>query len=170
MTVRQKTDDKTEYPPFGVYGGTYEGAAQEYKQYRTPDTEDDAIYVVKANAPIDTAIYSTLQSQIESGKIKFLTEQRIAKNKLLGKKVGQEMTPEQREEYLFPFSMTDILKEEMLNLREETEGLNIRLKPANKSIGHDKFSSLAYGIYYIREMEDGKKKRKRRFSEMMFMG
>lgn len=171
MVIRQKIDDTTEYPPFGVYGGTYADAAQEYKQYRTPDTEDDAIYVVKANAPIDTAMYSTIQSQIESGKIKFLVEQRIAKNKLLGKKVGQEMTPEQRNEYLYPFSMTDILREEMLNLREETEGINIRLKPANKNMGHDKFSSLAYGIYYIRENEDSKnRKRRSKFSQMMFMG
>lgn len=171
MVIRQKLEDGTEYPPFGVYGGTYEGAAQEYKKFRTNDTEDDAIYVIKANAPIDTAIYSTIQSQIESGKIKFLIEQRQAKTKLLGKKVGQEMTPEQRNDYLFPFSLTDILKEEMLNLREETEGINIRLKQANKSMGHDKFSALAYGIYYIREIEDSKRRRKHgRMSEMMFMG
>lgn len=171
MVIRQKTEDGSEYPPFGVLGGTYADADQEYKKFRTNDTEDDAIWIVKANAPINTAIYSTVQSQIESGKIKFLVEQRIAKNKLLGKKVGQNMTPEQRDDYLFPFSLTDILKEEMLNLREETEGVNILLKQANKNMGHDKFSALAYGIYYIREVEDSKNKKKRaKFSQMMFMG
>lgn len=171
MVIRQKLEDGTEYPPFGVMGGTDAEAADKYKKFRTDDTEDDAIYTVKTNAPIDTAIYSTLQTQIETGRIKFLIEQRQAKTKLLGRKVGQEMTPEQREEYLMPFTLTDILREEMLNLREETEGLNIRLKPANRGIGHDKFSALAYGIYYIREIEDNKKKKRRgKLSEMMFMG
>lgn len=170
MVKRQVLEDGDSYPPFGVYGGTYENAGQEYKKFRTDDTEDDAIYIVKANAPIDTAMYSTIQSQIESGKIKFLIEQRQAKVKLLGKKVGQEMTPEQRNDYLQPYALTDILREEMLNLREENEGVNIRLKQANKRIGHDKFSSLAYGIYYIREVEDNKnKKRRAKFSELMFM-
>jgi hypothetical protein len=59
----------------------------------------------------------------------------------------------------------------MLNLREENEGINIKLKPANRNIGHDKFSSLLYAIYYIRENEDNKRKRrKHNFSDFMFLG
>lgn len=171
MVKAQRVSEDEIYPPFGVYGGTYAEAGQEYKKFRTDDTEDEAIYIVKANAPIDTAAYSTIQSQVEAGKIKFLIDSRQAKTKLLGKKVGQNMTPEQRNEYLMPYNLTDILKEEMLNLREETEGINIRLKPANKRIGHDKFSALLYGIYYIREIEDSKnRKRKSKLSEFMFMG
>jgi hypothetical protein len=38
------------------------------------------------------------------------------------------MTPEQRNEYLKPYVLTTILKEEMMNLREEHEGVNIILK------------------------------------------
>jgi hypothetical protein len=48
----------------------------------------------------------------------------------------------------------------MLNLREENQGLNIVLKQANKSIQKDKFSSFEYGLWYIKESE-GKKKKKR---------
>lgn len=170
MVKRQILDNGDEYPPFGVMGGTYPEAAEEYKRFRTDDTEDDAIYIMKANAPINTAMYSTLQTQLESGKIKFLIDQRLAKNKLLGKKLGQEMTPEQRADYLLPFTLTDILREEMLNLREQNEGLNIILKPANTKMPHDKFSALAYGIYYIREIEDNKKHRKHgKLSQMMFI-
>jgi hypothetical protein len=170
MVKRQVTESGDSYPPFGVLGGTYSDADQEYKRFRTPDTEDDAIYVVKANAPIDSEAYSTLQTQIESGKIKFLIEERQAKAKLLGKKLGQQMTPEQRAEYLMPFTLTDILREEMLNLREETEGIYIRLKQSNRNIGKDKFSSLLYAIYYIREIEDNKRKHGRRsFADFMFL-
>jgi hypothetical protein len=38
------------------------------------------------------------------------------------------MTQEKRADYLQPFTLTSILREEMLNLREENEGLNIILK------------------------------------------
>jgi len=58
----------------------------------------------------------------------------------------------------------------MLNLREETEGVNIILKKANKSMKKDKFSSFEYGLYYLREEEDNKKKKKRfDASAWMFM-
>lgn len=160
--VKSQVDDNNEtYPDFGVYGGTYEGADQEFKKYRTSVTEQDAIYIIKANAPINTAVYSCTKSNLDSGKIKFLIDERVAKVKLLGKKLGQQMTPEQRATYLMPYTITSILKEEMLNLREEDEGLNIRLKPANNKIHHDKFSSLAYGIYYIAEIEESRKKKKK---------
>ena len=169
MVKRQDRGDGDEYPPFGVYGGTYEGADQEFKKFRTNDTEDDAIYVIKANAPINTEAYSAVQSSLESGKIKFLVDQRTAKNKLLGLKKGQGMSPEQRDEYLMPFSLTDILREEMLNLREDNEGVNIILKKANKNIKSDKFSALAYGIYYIREEEDSKKRKRFNVKDLMFL-
>ena len=44
------------------------------------------------------------------------------------------MTPEQRNERLMPYKLTDILRDEMLNLREENEGINIILKQANKRV------------------------------------
>ena len=71
------------------------------------------------------------------------------------------MTAEQRNEYLMPFQLTSILKEEMLNLREENEGVNIILKQASKSIKKDKFSAFEYGLYYIKHEEENKRKRKK---------
>ena len=80
------------------------------------------------------------------------------------------MKPEERAEYLKPFTLTSILKEEMMNLREENEGVNIILKQANKSIKKDKFSAFEYGLYYIKQEEDNKKrKRKGRIADMMFI-
>jgi hypothetical protein len=78
--------------------------------------------------------------------------------------MGQGMTPEQRNVYLKPYVLTGILKEEMMNLREENEGINIILKQANKGIKKDKFSSLEYAIYYIKQEEDSKKKQRKRFN------
>ena len=48
-----------------------------------------------------------------------------------------------------------------MNLREESEGFNIILKQANRAIRKDKFSAFEYGLYYIREEEQRKGKRRR---------
>lgn len=161
IMVRPNVRDGEYYPPFGVYGGTYADAGQEYKQYRTNDTELDAIYVVKANAPINSEAHSITQMNINSGKLRLLIDERAAKAKLLGTKIGQAMTPEQRNEYLMPYHLTSVLRDQMLNLREETEGVNIILKQASRSIKKDKVSSLEYGLYYLKQEEDSRKKRKK---------
>ena len=148
-------------PDFGVYGGTQEDAVQEYKKYRTANTEDDALYLMKAGAPINTEAHTIARSNLSSGKVKFLIDERIAKQKLLNTKLGQNMKPEERAEYLKPFTLTSILKEEMMNLREENEGVNIILKQANKGIKKDKFSAFEYGLYYIKLEEESKKKKKK---------
>ena len=148
-------------PDFGVYGGTQEDAAQEYKKYRTNSTEQDALYLIKASAPINTEAHTIARSNLSSGKVKFLIDERVAKQKLLNTKVGQNMKPEERANYLKPFTLTSILKEEMMNLREENEGVNIILKQANRGIKKDKFSAFEYGLYYIKQEEESKKKRKK---------
>lgn len=149
------------YPDFGVYGGTQADAAQEFKKYRTDQCEQDAIYILKANAPINTEAHANALVQLSSGRTKFLQDERITKAKLMGTKVGQNMTPEQRADYLRPFTLTSILKEELLNLREENEGINIILKQASKTIGKDKFSAWEYGLYYIKQEEESKKQKKK---------
>ena len=130
--IKSQTDPDTGdiFPDFGVYNDD----ELYYKKYKTQITEQDAMYLIKANAPINTEAHANAQTQLSSGKVKFLIDERVAKTKLLGTKVGQSMTPEQRAEYLKPFTLTSILKEEMLNLREENEGINIILKRANKGI------------------------------------
>lgn len=165
MVKTQITLDDEIYPDFGVINDD-DG---EYRRFKTDHTQDDAIYVMIANAPINTIAHSNAQSQLRAGKVKFLVDEKVAKNKLMGTKAGQKMRPEDRAEYLRPFTLTSILREEMLNLREENEGVNIILKQANKSVPKDKFSAFEYGLYYIKLEEDKKRKRKARFSEFMFM-
>ena len=140
-----------------------------YKQFRTADTEIDAMYLIKANAPINTEAHSYVQTQLSSGKIKFLIDENQAKVKLMSTKMGQQMHNDKRAEYLKPFTLTTILREQMLNLVEENEGVNIILKQSSRSIKKDKFSAFEYGLYYIKQEEDKKKRRKKRnIADMMF--
>ena len=159
-------DSGDTYPDFGVENDE-EGY---YKKFRSANCEYDAMYLLKANAPINTEAHANAQTQLSSGKVKMLIDERVAKIKLMGTKRGQDMKPEERAEYLKPFTLTSILKEEMMNLREENEGVNIILKQANKTIKKDKFSAFEYGLYYIKQAEDSKKKKKKfKISDLMFM-
>ena len=140
-----------------------------YKQFRTADTEIDAMYLIKANAPINTEAHSYVQTQLSSGKIKFLIDENQAKVKLMSTKMGQQMDNDKRADYLKPFTLTTILREQMLNLVEENEGVDIILKQSSRSIKKDKFSAFEYGLYYIKQEEDKKKRRKKRnIADMMF--
>ncbi len=156
-------------PPLGIEGGNYENAGQEYKRFKTEDTIKDAVYIVKANAPFNTEAYSYAKAQIDSGKVRFLIEERDAKIKLNETKVGQNMSPEERNERLMPYQFTDNLKNQMMNLTETNEGTNIILKKINNSIPKDRFSAVIYGLCYIKREEERKKKRKsRNIADLMF--
>ena len=161
--VKPQIDPDTNeiFPDFGVYGGTKVDVEQDYKKYRTANCEQDALFIMMANAPVNNEAHANAQAQLSSGKVKMLIDERVAKTKLLGTVKGNNMKPEERAEYLKPFTLTSILKEEMMNLREENEGVNIILKQANRGIRKDKFSAFEYGLYYIKQEEDSKKKKKR---------
>ena len=155
--------------PFGVEGGSFEEASTDYKKFKTEDTILNAMYLVKANAPFNTEAHAYVQTQMSSGKIKFLIDEQTAKAKLLTTKKGQNMTPDERNDYLMPFTQTSILKDQLLNLVESNEGINIILKQNNRSIPKDKFSALEYGLYYIKQEEERKKKHKSRdISKLLF--
>ena len=161
--VKPQIDPDTNeiFPDFGVYGGTKVDVDQDYKKYRTANCEQDALFIMMANAPVNNEAHANAQAQLSSGKVKMLIDERVAKTKLLGTVKGNNMKPEERADYLKPFTLTSILKEEMMNLREENEGVNIILKQANRGIRKDKFSAFEYGLYYIKQEEDNKKKKKK---------
>ena len=158
--VKTQIDPETgdTLPPFGVENDD-DGF---YKKFKTDETVKDAMFLIKANAPINTEAHSYVQTQLSSGKIKFLIDEREAKVKLMSTKLGQEMSPDERAEKLMPFTLTTVLKDQMMNLVEDNEGVNIILKQNNKGIKKDKFSAFEYGLYYIK-LEEAKKKKKKRF-------
>ena len=160
MVKAQETDDGQYLPPFGIDNDD-EGV---YKAYfrGVNDIQKDAIFQIKANAPINTQAYSYAQTQMSSGKIKFLIDQAEAKAHLMETKTGQNMSIDQRNDYLRPFVLTTILRQQTLNLVEDNQGVNIILKQDSRSIKKDKFSAFVYGLYYIKQQEDRMRKRKKR--------
>ena len=167
MVKAQQTDDGQYLPPFGIDNDD-EGV---YKAYfrGVNDVQKDAIFQIKANAPINTQAYSYAQTQMSSGKIKFLIDEAEAKAKMMDTKVGQNMSIDQRNDYLRPFVLTTILRQQTLNLIQDNQGVNIILKQSSRGIKKDKFSAFVYGLYYIKQQEDRlRKKKKRDMSKFTF--
>ena len=160
MVLAQETEAGDYLPPFGVQNdeeGVYKKIFKGVTQY-----QKDAIYQIKANAPINTEAYSYTQTQMSSGKIKFLIDEAQAKAKLMETRTGQNMTSDKRNDYLRPFVLTTVLRQQMLNLVEDNEGVNIILKQDSRGIKKDKFSAFVYGLYFIKQQEDRMRKKKKR--------
>lgn len=140
-----------------------------YKSFENENTIKNALYMMKANAPLNTEMYAYTQAQLLNGKLKFLIDSNTAKNKLLTQAQGKKMTPYQRSEYLRPFVETDILKQQMANLVQDNEGANIILKQSNRNILKDKVSALIYGLYWCKKQEDKRKRRRgKNMKDFMF--
>lgn len=165
VTKSEDPVTKEIYPPFGISNDD----SRTYKKFETDDMEKDAVHIIKANPEINTEAHTNVLSQISSGKVKFLIDERAAKTKFLSTKVGKAASSVQRANYLKPFTLTSILREEMLNLKEMHEGKHLVLSPVNRKIKSDKFSAFEYGLYYIKQIEDNKGKRKKgRLKDFIF--
>jgi hypothetical protein len=98
--------------------------------------------------------------------VRFLIKEQEAKNALMSTVAGQKMSVYRRVERLLPHEMTTKLFEEMANLRLKRTGnsTDIVLEQINPRYPKDKYSSFAYGLYRIKELEEEyTKKRRRRF-------
>lgn len=158
--VRDQIDPDTDelLPNWGVFNDE----DRKYREWQTEDTIHNALYIMKATAPINSELYSYCQSQLNSGKLLFLIDENVAKNKLMAQSQGQKMSAPQRADYLRPYVETSILKSQMMNLVQENEGANIILKRSSNKIKKDKFSALIYGLSWCKREEERNNKRGRR--------
>lgn len=161
-------DDPDDKKPLGAFG-VYNDDSGKYKQFQR-DAEypvPNSIYLMKANAVINTELYSYTQTQLGAGKIHFLVDENTAKNRLMAQSQVKKMNASRREDYVRPYVMTSILRDQMLNLVEDHEGQNIILKQATRTIKKDKFSALIYALYWPSLTEKKRKPKGRDFSKMM---
>jgi len=104
-----------------------------------------------------TDIHNVFMATIANKDIKMLISESQAKSLQKYKKIKDE---EQKAEELLPFTYTDFLQEEVMNLEYEQSGNSTKVKQISRSIQKDKFSALEYGIYYIYTLEQKNKIRR----------
>lgn len=166
MVKGQKDSDGNEYPPMGIINDEED----RYKEFITPLTIKNVIYMIKANGPLNNEIFTYAKAIIGTKNLKLLISEDIAKVNLEKTKAGREMSPSERNQYLLPYNLTTILKIQLLNLLElPGKTGDLKLKQRNLTIHDDKVKSFCYGLWYIRTGDEQRLKRsKRKLSDYIF--
>lgn len=144
--VKENIDENGEiYPPFSMVND------ERFDKYKTDDSLP-LLYAIRSQG-IAGQIHVNCLSQISSNKVKFLIDEMEAKAQL-PKNQMKDMSGREMGEYLSPFLNTTCLKDEMLNLRSKQTGKDIILDRINKGVQKDRFSSLEYLLWYVKQIED----------------
>lgn len=165
--VRPTVDPETgfTYPAIGVFND------ESYLDTQPRDCEK-LIYIIKANTTLNSSIHNNCYTQIFSGHVQFLVKEQEVKTRLMATARGQKMTTVERVRRLMPHEMTTKLFEEMSNLRlKQGAGTTTTLEQINTRHTKDKFSSLEYGLWRGKELEEEymqKHRRKGRKRKLIF--
>lgn len=154
MVLEQLGEDGVLYPPLASMND------EEYSKY----PGQKILYVLKANASLNSKIHSNCFSQIANGHIRFLVKEQEAKSKLLATKKGAKMRALDKLARLTPHIETTKLFDEICNLRLRNTGAgnqDIIVEQINRRINKDRFSAFEYGLWRIRELEEKYYKNKR---------
>ena len=155
---------KPQYDDAGEYYMPYAFANDETYYAIQPKDAPKILYGLKANGPLNSKIHGNAYARLTSGMVRFLIKEQEAKNALMSTQIGQKMSVYKRVERLLPHEMTTKLFEEMANLRLKRTGnsTDIVLEQINARYPKDKYSSFAYGLWRIKELEEEYTKRARR--------
>lgn len=102
---------------------------------------------------INTLIHSNAYSELFSGKVKLLIDEKEAKDNLLQLQKGQKMNFRERARYMEPYKWTTLLINETSNLKINRTNVSFKLELIRADWDKDTFSALEYGLWYISEKE-----------------
>ena len=155
---------KPQYDEMGEYFPAYAFANDETYYAIQPKEAQKILYSLKANGPLNSKIHGNAYARLTSGMVRFLIKEQEAKNAIMSTQTGQKMSVYKRVERLLPHEMTTKLFEEMANLRLKRTGssTDIVLEQINPRYPKDKYSSFAYGLWRIKEIEEEYTKKRRR--------
>lgn len=129
-----------------------------YNKYKL-ENSIPIIYSLSSNTKENKAsdIHNVFVNMISYKKVKLLVSESQAKAEN-EKKVKD---PEDFAKLLMPYTMTDLMCEEIMNLEYKQSGNQTQVKQVSRSINKDKFSALEYGLYYIYLLEKKNQIRKK---------
>ena len=155
---------KPQYDEMGEFYPAYAFSNDETYYTIQPKDAPKILYGIKANGPLNSKIHGNAYARLSSGSVRFLIKEQEAKTALMSTKLGQKMSVYKRVQRLMPHEMTTKLFEEMANLRLKRTGnsTDIVLEQINSRYPKDKYSSFAYGLWRIKELEEEYTKKKRR--------
>lgn len=161
LMIQEQTHEGITYPAYAFFND------DNYKKIQ-PLSAPRILFSFKANAKINSEMFSNCYSRIEAGLVDFLITEESKRTKLSAYQNWNKKSTAQKVQYLMPFEMTSRLFEEMGNqrLKPGRQGASVTLEPINSRFPDDRFSSLCIGLYRIKAIEDEYRFKKRRNSNV----
>lgn len=154
------------YPAYYVFNNEGHLPPNKKNVSETPLPAVNAIiYDMKANASNDSLIHGNIYAQFSNGAVALLTNERIARQKLMKTEKGRKMGPYESRKFLLPYEMTSRLVDEILNLRLKVNSQlssQTKVEQINTSIAKDRFSALEYVLWRVKFYEDNATRRANR--------
>lgn len=148
MITEQITPDGIVYPAYGFNNN------KDYQEIQPKDAPK-ILYAMIATSALNAEIHTNAYNRTSNGSVQFLIRETEAKALLLSTKKSKTMTTEEKIMRLMPHEMTTVLFHEMANLRlKKGTSKDMALEQINSRFPKDKYSSLAYGLWRIKELED----------------
>jgi hypothetical protein len=125
------------------------------------------IYAIKASAESNHEMAIKLKSDFLSEKF-LLPDNDINAKELLNKTIGlSSFSGEEQARYLLPFTQTNLLVGELVNLGYDTVNGKIKIKEKNTA-RKDRYSSIAYADYLCETIIEEKKQSEKKVDEFIF--
>lgn len=169
MIESQGPNDGLPYPAWNIQN------IKQYDQYAVDQKigAPSKIHIIKTNQHSAGTIHTEAYSQLFSGKVRLLVDEKEAKSKLLDMQKGRKMGLQERLRYMEPYKHTTLLVNETSNLKINRNNTYLKLELIRTDAEKDTFSALEYGLFVIAEQEKAyyanmRKPRRSIGSAMMF--
>jgi len=170
MLMMPTTEDGVFFPAYNVKN------LDDYPLYKDDQKPGAApkIHIIKTNQHTAGTIHTTCYNELMGGHVKFLIDEKQAKNKLNDMVKTKKMTIKQKIEYMEPYKWTSVLVNETTNLKINREGTYLKLELIRPDEEKDTFSAMEYGLFYITNQEKDHysrlSKKKKRLSALLMKG
>lgn len=163
-------DSDTEYPAWTAIND------DKLDALKMNEDAEKIIYSVRAFAQFNNDIAHTLRDELKSGKLHLLQSREEAESDF-SENIDwfDDMSISEKVDMLLPFDETYMTMIELTNLEAvwSDKGLVSIEKPTGGKVKRDRYSALAYGVWYCKELEKinlnkNKKKKKYNLSSYMF--
>ena len=142
--LMQETYDEKNGAVYGPYNiENIKDYAEAYAGMQKPGAPSK-LHLIKTNLSNAGLIHTSCYAELFSGRVRLLTDTKVARQKLLSTKAGQRMGPVERDRMLEPYNNTQLLVDETSNIRIKKQNISFSVEMIDGSKEKDTFSALEY--------------------------
>ena len=124
------------------------------------------VWAVQGSAAFNSECALLLREAFRSGRIRLLENEYDGKDSMQEIKIFSQLSAEEQTELTLPYINTTLLINELINLKHETVGNNVKLYEKS-GMRKDRYSSLAYNYYVANQLEKELRKREASMSSVL---